>query len=73
MNQARAIGNRVLYAEDVLARPFESANERESCNVALDWLKSRAVAWPQASGNGGPVLQEGLNSTPGAMNGAGEN
>jgi hypothetical protein len=52
MNQARAIGNRVLYAEDVLARPFESASERESCNVALDWLKSRAVAWPQASGNG---------------------
>ncbi|PSS16579.1 hypothetical protein M430DRAFT_35319, partial [Amorphotheca resinae ATCC 22711] len=47
MNRARMLGNRVLGAGDVLGRPYESPDEYETSNQAIEWLKYRALNWPR--------------------------
>lgn len=52
IQRARELGNQVLRASDILGRPYKSPGERESCYLALDWLKSRAVPWPRLTSAG---------------------
>jgi hypothetical protein len=61
MDLARKLGNRVLDARDLVGKRYISDRERDSCDLAFDWLRSRVVSWPTKTSAG--LLQTSIFDT----------
>ena len=52
MDLARQQGNQTLYANDLINRPYRSIEERDSCNLAIDFLRSCSVSMSAPTSHG---------------------